>query len=126
MEKLIGRACECQELQWAMDSKRSEMIIIYGRRRVGKTFLIRRFFNDKYSFHFVGAHKKKKAEQLKYFRESLCYYSGREDLPEITNWHEAFKQLAQYLETSNEKRKVIFFDEMPWIDSQGSEFVEEF
>lgn len=126
MEKLIGRTCECQELQWAMDSKRSEMIIIYGRRRVGKTFLIRRFFNDKYSFHFVGAHKKKKAEQLKYFRESLCYYSGREDLPEITNWHEAFKQLAQYLETSNEKRKVIFFDEMPWIDTQGSEFVEEF
>ena len=47
MERLIGRILECQELQWAMDSQRSELIILYGRRRVGKTFLVRRFFDDK-------------------------------------------------------------------------------
>ena len=47
MEILIGRTHECQELQWAMDSQRSELIILYGRLRVGKTFLVRRFFDDK-------------------------------------------------------------------------------
>ncbi|MDD6891642.1 MAG: ATP-binding protein [Bacteroidales bacterium] len=125
MERLIGRTQECRELQWAMDSQRSEMIILYGRRRVGKTFLVRRFFEDKYSFHFVGAHKKKRTEQLKNFREALAYYSHRDDLPEIDNWHEAFIQLARYLASSPEKRKVLFFDEMPWIDTQGSDFVEE-
>ena len=88
MERLIGRTLECRELQWAMDSQRSELIILYGRRRVGKTFLVRRFFDDKYSFHFVGAHRKKKAEQLKNFREALSYYSHNEDLPEIDNWHD--------------------------------------
>ena len=125
MERLIGRTRECQELQWAMDSHRSEMIILYGRRRVGKTFLVRRFFDDKYSFHFVGAHKRSKAEQLKNFRETLSYYSHRDDMPAIDNWHDAFVQLARYLESCNEERKVLFFDEMPWIDTQGSEFVEE-
>lgn len=44
--------------------------------------------DDKYSFHFVGAHRKKKAEQLKNFREALSYYSHNEDLPEIDNWHD--------------------------------------
>ena len=60
MDKLIGRTNECKELSWAMQSQRSEMIIVYGRLRIGKTFLVRRFFDDKYSFHFVGAHKKRK------------------------------------------------------------------
>ena len=124
MERLIGRVRECQELQWAMDSQRSEMIILYGRRRVGKTFLVRRFFDDKYSFHFVGAHRKSKAEQLKNFCESLSYYSHKADLPEIDNWHDAFRLLARYLESSTDERKVLFFDEMPWIDTQGSEFSE--
>ena len=47
MERLIGRTLECRELQWAMDSQRSKLIILYGRLRVGKTFLVRRFFDDK-------------------------------------------------------------------------------
>ena len=60
MDKLIGREREFDELKWAMESQRSELIVMYGRRRVGKTFLVRRFFNDTYSFHYVGAHKQSK------------------------------------------------------------------
>ena len=56
-DKLIGREREWKELEWAVNSHRSEFIIMYGRRRVGKTFLVRRFFNDTYSFHYVGAHR---------------------------------------------------------------------
>lgn len=124
MEKLVGRKKELQELDWAMHSSKSELILLKGRRRIGKTFLIRSFFNDKYTFHFVGAHKKSKSVQLSNFRDTLIKYSGR-DIPELINWHDAFSVLIQYLESCTEERKVIFFDEMPWADSHGSDFVEE-
>lgn len=125
MEKLIGREREWRELEWAMKSQRSEFVILYGRRRIGKTFLIRRFFNDRYSFHFIGAHKQKKNVQLQNFREALIRYGASPKTTDITSWHEAFNQLILLLEQSPDKRKVIFFDEMPWIDTHGSEFVDE-
>ena len=125
MDKLIGRERELSELQWAMESHRSEFITLYGRRRVGKTFLVRRFFNDSYCFHYVGAHRQAKKVQLQNFREALARYSGNNGIPQPGNWHEAFLQLESYLETCPEQRKVIFFDEMPWMDTQGSEFVDE-
>lgn len=125
MDKLIGREQELNELQWAMESHRSELVILYGRRRVGKTFLVRRFFNDSYCFHYVGAHRQTKRVQLQNFREALMRYSGNNDVGQIENWHEAFLQLERYLENCQEQRKVVFFDEMPWMDTQGSEFVDE-
>lgn len=125
MEKIVGRKKEMQELEWAMQSHRSELIILKGRRRIGKTFLVRSFFNDRYTFHFVGAHKKSKSVQLSNFREALIKHSGNTDLPAFTGWHEAFTALSQYLENCPEERKVIFFDEMPWADTHGSDFVEE-
>lgn len=125
MEKLVGRKKELQELDWAMRSGRSELIILKGRRRIGKTFLVRSFFNDRYTFHFVGAHKKGKDVQLSNFRDALIRRSGMGDLPELNNWHDAFSALSVYLEACTEERKVIFFDEMPWADTHGSDFVEE-
>lgn len=125
MERLIGRERECEELKWALDSHRSEFVILYGRRRVGKTFLVRKFFGDSYCFHYVGAHRQKKTVQLQNFRESLVRYSGNREIPSLNNWHDAFLQLEAYLEGCREQRKVVFFDEMPWIDSQGSDFVVE-
>lgn len=125
MENLVGRKREMQELDWAMHSQRSELIILKGRRRVGKTFLVRYFFKDKYVFHFVGAHKKSKSVQLSNFRDALIRYSGNDTIPVLMNWHDAFNALINYLETSQEDRKVIFFDEMPWADTHGSDFVEE-
>ena len=123
-DKLIGRERECEELRWAMDSNRSELVILYGRRRIGKTFLVRKFFGDTYSFHFVGAHKQKKDIQLQNFRDALVRYSGNSELPKLEDWHQAFGCLETYLEGCKESRKVVFFDEMPWIDTQGSEFVD--
>lgn len=125
IDKLIGRKREWEELEWAVGSNRSELVVMYGRRRIGKTFLVRRFFNDAYSFHYVGAHKQKRSTQLKNFREALLSFSGRQDIPLLTSWHDAFLQLTAYLETCKEKRKIVFFDEMPWIDTKGSEFVDE-
>ena len=125
MEKIIGRTVEFKELQWALDSQRSEFVVIYGRRRVGKTFLIRKFFNDTYSFRYVGSHNQSKQIQLNNFRDALIKYSGKDSIPALKNWHEAFYQLEKYLEECTDKRKVVFFDEMPWIDTHGSDFVAE-
>lgn len=125
MDKLIGRQNECQELQRALTSSRSEFIVLYGRRRVGKTFLVRRFFDDTYTFRFVGSHRQSQSYQLQNFRETLIAYSGSADIPQIENWHTAFVQLQRYLEQSPDKRKVIFFDEIPWMDTQGSGFTAE-
>ncbi|MBO7629911.1 MAG: AAA family ATPase, partial [Bacteroidales bacterium] len=121
MDKLIGRERECEELDWAMKSGRSELVILYGRRRVGKTFLVRRFFNDTYSFHYVGAHKQKREAQLQNFRDALMRYSGDGDIPAISSWRDAFQRLASYLSQCVDQRKVIFFDEMPWMDTKGSD-----
>ncbi|MBO7565837.1 MAG: ATP-binding protein [Bacteroidales bacterium] len=121
---LIGRQREIAELEWAVKSDRSEFIILYGRRRVGKTFLVRKFFDDKYTFHYVGAHRQPKNLQLQNFSEALANYSGGETRP-IESWHDAFLRLEEYLEVCADSRKIIFFDEMPWMDSQGGEFVDE-
>ena len=126
MDKLIGREREFDELKWAMESQRSELIVMYGRRRVGKTFLVRRFFNDTYSFHYVGAHKQSKEAQLQNFREALLQYGIKEKIPDnFGNWHDAFLCLEKHLEGCKEARKVVFFDEMPWMDTHGSEFLAE-
>lgn len=125
MDKLIGRERECEELRWALESQRSELVVMYGRRRIGKTFLVRRFFDDKYSFHYVGAHKQTRSVQLQNFREALMRYTNEKDIPTLESWHDAFLRLETYLGSCNEERKVVFFDEMPWMDTQGSDFVAE-
>ena len=124
MEKRVGREWECEELSRAMNSSRSEFIVLYGRRRIGKTFLVRSFFEDRFDFHYVGAHKMKTAIQLRNFRKELIRMNGDTSLPEFTNWMEAFEHLENYLEQLEAgRRKVLFFDEMPWIDAKQSDFV---
>ncbi|MBR4902905.1 MAG: ATP-binding protein [Victivallales bacterium] len=124
MEKRIGRDHECEELSRAMESSRSEFVVLYGRRRIGKTFLVRSFFKDHFDFHYVGAHKAKTAVQLQNFRKALIRYGGETDVPAFSNWMEAFGYLASWIERlDSAKRKVLFFDEMPWIDAKQSDFV---
>ena len=107
MDKLIGRVREMRELDRACQSKRSELVILYGRRRVGKTFLVRSYFHDTYDFHFVGAHNKKQAVQLSNFRKALIRY-GYADAPELKDWTQAFDCLAELLEKSQSARKIVF------------------
>lgn len=125
MDKLIAREREWEELDEAVHSKSSELILLKGRRRVGKTFLVRSYFQDVYTFHFVGRYRKKKAEQLEAFREELVRCSGNRIIPEITTWKDALRELEQYLENSNDERKIIFLDEIPWMDRYGNELISE-
>ena len=123
--KIIAREAEMAELKRCYESDRSEFVIVYGRRRVGKTFLVDTFFEKKYDFTYVGGHKLTKAKQLRGFAKALKKASGMKLQPKLASWDDAFDALEEYIESlPQEKRKVIFIDEMPWIDTPQSEFVE--
>ena len=120
---LIARQRECDELSKCLDSDKSEFIIICGRRRIGKTYLVDNFFCGKYDFKYVGGHNMKTREQLRNFAKALKKYSGKKQ-SEIKDWFDAFDALEEYLETlPSDRKRVIFIDEMPWIDSKRSNFV---
>ena len=122
---LIGREREKAELQRCVDSDRSEFVIVYGRRRVGKTYLVDQFFHHQFDFAYTGGHRLSKAKQLRNFGKALKKYAQLERQPKFSDWDDAFDALEEYLETMpDDKRKVIFFDEMPWIDTPQSEFVD--
>lgn len=125
VEKMIGREREMAELQRSMESDRSEFIIVYGRRRVGKTYLVDHFFNRNYDFSFVGGHRLSKTKQLRNFGKSLKRHAHMQRQPKFSEWDDAFDALEEYLDSiSDNRKKVIFFDEMPWIDTPQSEFVD--
>ncbi|MBP5257223.1 MAG: AAA family ATPase [Prevotella sp.] len=124
MEKLIGRQNELKELELCMTSNQSEFVVVYGRRRIGKTFLIRQFFKDTFTFYFTGTHNITKSQQLKNFVKTLRQYWPGTTFHEANDWFEAFNMLADAISKSQTKRKkVIFLDEMPWIDSPRSGFL---
>lgn len=121
---LIGRHTEKSELQRCYQSAHSEFIVVYGRRRIGKTFLIRQFFNDQYAFSYVGIRDISQQRQLKNFALALQQYSGAPFAPTLNDWFDAFNNLQQMLmQLPSSQKKVVFIDEMPWMDKAKSSFV---
>lgn len=126
-QTIIGREKEMAQLQRCLDSSRSELVIVYGRRRVGKTFLVDSFFNGKYDFTYVGGHKLEQRIQLRNFAKTLKTFSKAAKIPKFENWFDAFDALEEYLAAlPSERKKTIFIDEMPWIDSLRSDFTQAF
>ncbi len=104
------------------ESNQSEFVIVYGRRRIGKTYLVRQFTRDKYAFSYVGVRDISTRQQLDNFALALQQYSKSPFAPALATWMEAFRQLRLLLER-NSGRKIIFIDEMPWMDKAKSDFV---
>ena len=125
--KIIGRKREKDTLSRCISSKRPEFVVIYGRRRVGKTFLIREYFNGQFSFYATGLSDEKTNGQLKAFHASL-QTCGCSEKAVPKDWFEAFMRLRQLLETDTvyrdpvSGRRVIFLDELPWMDTARSDF----
>ena len=119
---LIGREKEKQVLLDTMKSEQSEFIAVYGRRRVGKTFLIRETFDYNFAFQHTGILGAPLKEQLKEFRQSL-YNAGMKKTALPKSWSDAFHLLEAWLTSLPQGKKVVFIDELPWMDTGRSNFI---
>jgi uncharacterized protein len=127
MEQIIGRPLEINKLKEIKDKKEASLVAIYGRRRIGKTFLIRNFFKDEIIFEITGLYKGTPNDQLENFRNELNKRIIGSEVKKIKNWLSAFQSLETLIQQSeNKKKRVIFIDEFPWIASKGSKFLMAF
>ena len=123
--ELIGRETEIKILKTALASNEPEMVAVIGRRRVGKTFLIKNTYEGRIDFEVTGVQNTPQEEQLQNFVFNLnkTFYEGAANL-NPRNWLAAFQMLTLALEKKGKSEKmVIFFDEISWFDSQNSSFV---
>lgn len=133
MSTIVGRKQEIEELERLYGSNRAEFVAIYGRRRVGKTFLIKQTLKDRFTFQHTGVspvdqqdEKNRMKTQLESFFYSMLNH-GLEGYKQPKTWMEAFYLLTQLLQKlDNGQRMVIFFDELPWMDTPRSGFLSAF
>ena len=129
---MVGREKELKELEKLYDSGRAELVAVYGRRRVGKTYLIDETFQGKITFRHAGLSPLDEDSkgllrlQLEHFYNSLRLH-GMEDGKRPENWLDAFFMLEKLLQKLDDgSRQVIFLDELPWLDTPRSEFIRAF
>ena len=126
LNRIIGRKAECDRLEKCLKADEAQLVIVYGRRRVGKTFLINQFFDGRFDFKLTGAYAEPKETQLRYFSTELNRQTGMER-PVPKDWIEAFEMLREYLSLlPGTEKHVVFFDEMPWMDTVRSGFLSAF
>ncbi len=128
MAKIIGRNQEQRELMRLYGSDEAEMVVVYGRRRVGKTYLVNQVFADAgFAFKLTGLHKAKLKEQLTNFALALREYSSSDSWTIPSSWMEAFNQLKSFLvQNRTGAKQVVFIDELPWLDTKGGQFLKAF
>lgn len=124
MSYLIGRQREASLFNEFITGTQSEFIVVYGRRRVGKTFLIRELLRKHFNFHMTGLANATLDEQLYNFHNALHTFNTSKKREKPTNWLEAFQQLISHLTKSKQTKKVVFFDELPWLDTPKSGFIQ--
>ncbi len=122
MNKLfVGREKEQQQLREYLNSEEAEFIAVYGRRRVGKTFLIQKVIGNDCAFYVAGMDHVSMRLQLKNFMQGIL--KSNPATPLAKSWLDAFIALENYLESLPEGRKIVFIDEMPWMDTPRSNFI---
>ncbi len=122
---MIGRENEIARLTNSLKSEKSELIAIYGRRRIGKTYLIRNLFKNEICFEATGLYEGSTEQQLLVFLRQLHIVDKKtQSISKLKNWDEAFELLKKYITgIRNKKKKVIFIDEFPWFDTHKSDFL---
>jgi len=124
MALIVGRHQEQKLMQGLLTGDNSEFLAVYGRRRVGKTFLIRNVYQKEITFQMTGIASADTQQQLANFfsaLNSLDPNNPNENIPR--DWFKAFEMLRLFLQKGNAKKKVVFFDELPWIDTPNSGFL---
>ncbi|MDZ7896995.1 MAG: ATP-binding protein [Arcicella sp.] len=123
--KLIGRETQKRQIDKLFNENRSHFVAVYGRRRVGKTFLIKEYFQNNFTFYCTGLLNENKNQQFNNFvasmKNQLNYF---DENSVINNWYDAFNELIKAIsKDKNDSKKVIFLDELPWMDTSGSDFM---
>ena len=125
MEDFIGRKYEKELLKQYINSSKSEFIAVYGRRRVGKTFLIDQLLRKDFAFSFTGIVDGKKEAQFQALKDAFDFYGIKpENTPQ--NWIEAFTEIRKFLQPkiSSGKPCIMFIDELPCLDYKGAGLIE--
>ncbi len=125
---IVGRIKEKEILNEALNSSRSELIAVYGRRRIGKTFLIREFYEKDIVFSVTGYSEGDRSVQLKNFMSKLNGLTTEFNQEEPADWIDGFALLKQYIISlrKTQRKKVIFIDEFPWMATNKSGFLAAF
>lgn len=122
---MIGRIEEKHMLQSLLEEDESQFVAVFGRRRIGKTYLVRESFDYKFTFQHTGisnnsiSMSSQKQAQLDKFAESLAE-AGYKLKTKLSSWSEAFNCLKDVIIHSEDKKKVIFIDELSWMDTRNS------
>ena len=122
---IIGREYEQKLIRNYYDSNKAELVAIYGRRRVGKTFLVKKMLEGEFSFSFTGMYEASRAVQLNQFQKNLERYSKKAQR-RLKDWFDAFDVLREYLESLQKDKIVVFLDELPWMDTPKGNFLNAF
>lgn len=120
--QLVGRRDEVRQLEWDLHKDESQFVAIYGRRRIGKTYLVREMFNETFAFSHTGLRGGDRKAQLAAFGASLTRY-GLAKVPVLRSWLQAFDELARLIDTAPGGRKIVFIDELPWMDTPRSDLL---
>ena len=127
---LIGRLEEKEILENALQSSKAEMVSVIGRRRVGKTFLVKSVYENKLDFDITGIQRATRREQLRNFMMQIAKYSGGIfPITEPKDWLEAFYLLSKFLELKPKtegQKQIVFLDELPWLATHKSGFLKGF
>ena len=123
--KIVGRKQEITLLKEILEEEESSFLAVYGRRRVGKTYLIREVYKDEIVFDCSGVFRATMPKQLENFWRSLNdAHPQAQPVSRPETWIEAFWQLRDYLKPlSEDTKKVIFLDEIPWFETRNSDFL---
>lgn len=122
---MIGRREEKQLLQSLLEEEEPQFVAVFGRRRIGKTYLVRESFHHRFTFQHTGISnltvrkESRKQAQLDKFAESLAD-AGYQCKERLGSWIEAFNCLKEVIRRSEEKKKVVFIDELSWMDTKDS------
>lgn len=122
---IVGRKNEIKQLDRIVASPRAELVAVYGRRRVGKTFLVKEYFHNDFDFYVTGVYNGSRRVQLQTFARMLSEKTGTK-VGKLSSWIDAFSALKQYLESLSNQRIIVFFDELPWFDTHAGKFLQAF
>ncbi len=127
MSKVVGRNTEVKILEKALNNNASDLIAVYGRRRIGKTFLIREHYKKHIVFEIAGLSSGLMHDQLENFTKQINARKKKSAVKQPESWIQAFTLLERYLNRfTSTRKKVIFIDEFPWMATARSKFLTAF